>query len=431
MEWKHAEANQTNDSWVLPNGNVVYAYMYGVRIVTPNFSNPSLDKTVWDRPTKVVGGVQGETHSCQPLDGGSSKFLVGESYDTISFIVEVDTANKEWRRIGLPHFGSGTHNQFRQIRKTPQGTYLVTQQTGGGTAFEFDSTGKQLRQFPDGRYCAIRLSNGNTLIGCGDNGRAIEVDPSNTIVWQMGSTDIPGQTLGFVAGLVRLTNGNTLICNWMGHGVGSGAPVIEVTPGKQLVWSLTQTIATMVSSIQVLSDKDTVRPALVRAYDSAVQDQKVSVVFSKVVDSLNAATISNYTISQGITIASAGLSADGKTVILSLHNALTSGKAYSLSASNVKDKAFPANVMIPVSGMTVEFPAVGIAPRSAHGLSSRENNQIIISIYDTRGRLERTTSVCEEPLTPRTLKSAGLAGGLHILKTHLQTGLLQQTIIIQ
>jgi len=256
FEWKNNDGSVACDSWLLPNGNIVYSYSFGAKIIKPNFQNSALDVVVWDHRTKSGG----ETHSCQPLDGSSSKFLIGESFDTVSYIVEVDTANKEWKRIALPHFGSGAHGQFRQVRKTPEGTYLVSQETTSGRAFEYDSTGKLLRTFPDGRYSAQRLANGNTLIACGDNHRVIEVDRNNQIVWQVAQTDISGISLGFVAEVVRLSNGNTLICNWGGHGGSSGAAVIEVTQDKTLVWSLAATIPNYVASVKVL---DTPVPVII------------------------------------------------------------------------------------------------------------------------------------------------------------------------
>ena len=42
-EWRHAVAGtriQGNDSWPLPNGNIIVAYMQGVRIIKPDFDNP-------------------------------------------------------------------------------------------------------------------------------------------------------------------------------------------------------------------------------------------------------------------------------------------------------------------------------------------------------------------------------------------------------
>ena len=53
---------------------------------------------------------------------------------------------------------------------------------------------------------------------CGDDHRVIEVDGQGSVVWQVTEHEIPGNQLGFAAGLQRLPNGNTIICNWPGHG---------------------------------------------------------------------------------------------------------------------------------------------------------------------------------------------------------------------
>ncbi|NCQ30424.1 MAG: hypothetical protein GW802_23905, partial [Armatimonadetes bacterium] len=43
----------------------------------------------------------------------------------------------------------------------------------------------------------------------------------------------------FVAGVQRLPNGNTVVCNWLGHGfIGNGTHLFEVTPDKQVVWKV-------------------------------------------------------------------------------------------------------------------------------------------------------------------------------------------------
>ena len=58
----------------------------------------------------------------------------------------------------------------------------------------------------------------------------------------------------FIAGVHRLANGNTVIANWLGHGQFGKAPhLLEITPGKQVVWSFAdhRTLRT-VSSVQFL-----------------------------------------------------------------------------------------------------------------------------------------------------------------------------------
>ncbi len=169
-----------------------------------------------------------EVHSCQPLSNGS--FLIGEAHDGgVGYLRELDAAGKVQKTVTLTVDGSiGAHGQFREVRKTPQGTYLVTY-LQLNKAREVDDTGQVLHEFPCGSFVAIRLSDGNTLIACRDDHRVIEVDPQGSVVWEVTQNEIPGNQLGFAAGLQRLANGNTIICNWPGHG---GVPPTSLRPSS-------------------------------------------------------------------------------------------------------------------------------------------------------------------------------------------------------
>lgn len=244
-EWSCAEKREVSDAWLLPNNDIAMSYKTGARVIRPDWKSKSGFEVIMDHPVKKGG----EVHACQPLpDGG---FLIGESFDGVSFIIELNPGFKETKRIELKDFG-GKHSSFRQIRKTQQGTYLVTQQRKNGVALEIDGNGNVVREFPDGRFVAERLPNGNTLIACGDAHRLIEVDKDNNVVWSVGQNDLEGITIGFVAGLQRLPNGNTLFANWGGHGGTAGPSIIEVTPAKEVVWSSSPGKANRISSIRVL-----------------------------------------------------------------------------------------------------------------------------------------------------------------------------------
>ena len=244
-EWGMSEKNEVSDAWLLPNGDIAMAYKYGARIIRPDRERETGFSIIRDHPTPDGG----ETHTCMPLSDGG--FLIGESHPGISFIIELNADFKESKRIELKDLG-GKHSTFRQIRKTSQGTYLITQQRKNGIAMEIDSSGQIIRRFPDGKYVAERLPNGNTLIACGDNHRIIEVDPAGMIVWALEKDDLPGIAIGFVASLQRLPNGNTLFCNWGGHGGTSGASVIEVSPDKKVVWSISPGTPNRISNVKVL-----------------------------------------------------------------------------------------------------------------------------------------------------------------------------------
>ena len=170
IEWEYKTGDECSDAWMLPGGNIIYSFKKGVRELKPDKS------TVWE----YLAPIGAEVHSCQPLPEG--RFLLGESYnDGSSQLYEMDREKKIHQTIKIQG-GGNAHNQFRQVRKTPQGTYLVTYQRGGGKACEYDVNGKLLRTFPLGRYVAVRLPNGNTLITGGDEHRIIEVDAADKIV---------------------------------------------------------------------------------------------------------------------------------------------------------------------------------------------------------------------------------------------------------
>ncbi len=237
-EYKIAQA-EANDAWLLPNGDVVFAFGAGAREVTP------AKETVW----QYMAPAGAEIHSVQPLPGGL--FLIGESHsDGTSFLYEMDRTTTISHTVKVT-LGGGSHGQFREVRKTPQGTYITSQLNG--KAMEFDANGKLLNTYPCGSFVGIRLPDGNTLISCGDDHRLIEVNPQNAIVWQVGQNDIPGNTLFFVAGLQRLPNGNTVVCNWPGHAGGSTQPqVFEITRDKKVVWQVRDASLGWISNIEIL-----------------------------------------------------------------------------------------------------------------------------------------------------------------------------------
>jgi hypothetical protein len=249
VEWELAlDYEEANDAWGLPNGNVLFGFRSGDSSQTGCREVNMAKQTVFEY--RAPSG--GETHSCQRLPSGDT--LVGVSFaNSTSQLLEVGADLKVHHMVTISE-GGESHSQFREVRKTAKGTYLVVQQRGGGKAMEFDGDGKKLRTFPCGSFVAIRLPNENTLISCGDDHRVVEVAPDDSIVWEITESEIPGNKLGFVGGLQRLPNGNTLICNWPGHGGGlfSEPEIFELTPAKQVVWTYTGPDTLQVSSFQIL-----------------------------------------------------------------------------------------------------------------------------------------------------------------------------------
>ncbi|MEZ5385817.1 MAG: PQQ-binding-like beta-propeller repeat protein [Prosthecobacter sp.] len=226
IEWQ-VEARRPQDCWLLPNGHVLFAYVGGAKEVTQG------GEVVWEykAPEKGV-----ECHAAQPLPDG--RVLVVEC--GTSRLIEVDREGKIAKEIPLVTVPEvKLHNQYRGARKLPNGHYLVVFK-GEGKVVELDGDGKILREqkVPGDPHEAIALKNGNWLVTCGDGHQVVEVNPAGETVWSLGENDLPGNPLRLMAGAQRLPNGNTILCNYLGHGhIGENPQVYEVTPDKKLVWS--------------------------------------------------------------------------------------------------------------------------------------------------------------------------------------------------
>ena len=224
IEWQ-VEAKSPQDCWLLPNGNILFAYIGGAKEMTKD------KQVVWEykAPEKV------ECHACQPLPNGN--VLVTEV--GTSRIIEVNRKGeiaKEIKLVTAPEIKP--HNQFRGTRKTADGHYFVCFK-GENKVVELDSDGKVLREVkvPGDCHEVVPLPNKNLLITCGDGHKVVEVDPSDKVVWELNENDLPGKPLRLMAGCQRLPNGNTLFCVYLGHGhIGEQPMVIEVTRDKKVVW---------------------------------------------------------------------------------------------------------------------------------------------------------------------------------------------------
>jgi uncharacterized protein (AIM24 family) len=224
IEWQ-VDARNPQDCWLLPNGNILFAYLNGAKEMTRD------KQVVWEyqAPEKV------ECHAAQPLSNGN--VLVTEV--GTSRIIEVDRQGKIAKEIKLTTAPDiKPHNQFRGTRKTASGHYLVCFK-GEGKVVELDGDGKVLREVkvPGDPHEVVLLPNKNLLITCGDGHKVVEVDPSDKVVWELNENDLPGNPLRLMAGCQRLPNGNTLFCVYLGHGhIGEQPMVLEVTPDKKVVW---------------------------------------------------------------------------------------------------------------------------------------------------------------------------------------------------
>jgi hypothetical protein len=224
VEWE-TPAPGVTDVWMLPNGNILHTHYGGVKELT-------LDKrVVWEYKT----GEGDEVYTCQRLPNGDT--MVGELKDCR--LIEVGKDGTIRKVVKVPTTTADQHLRFRNARKLTNGHYIVAC-TGEHTFKELDGDGKVIRSVktPGNVFGAVRLKNGSTLVSCGDGHQLVEMDRAGKVVWSVGENELPGIPLRFIAGVQGLPNGNTIVCNWLGHGfIGDGTHLFEVTRDKKVLWT--------------------------------------------------------------------------------------------------------------------------------------------------------------------------------------------------
>ncbi|MFN9718580.1 MAG: hypothetical protein ACK58L_07800, partial [Planctomycetota bacterium] len=143
------------------------------------------------------------------------------------------------------------HRDTRLVRKLSTGNFLVCHE-GDGLVREYDSRGRTVWEYnvplfgrqPAGGhgveafgnqcFSAIRLPNGNTLIGTGNGHSVLEVTPAKQVVWSLHQNDLPEIQLAWVTSLQVLPGGNILINNC--HAGPENPQLIEVNREKRVIW---------------------------------------------------------------------------------------------------------------------------------------------------------------------------------------------------
>ena len=245
IEWE-TRIGAIHDAAVLPNGNVLFQQGWTKIVeVAPD------KKPVWEYDAARMNGNEGrrvEVHAFQRLDDGLT--MIAESGP--ARIIEVDRAGKIHHEIKLKVNHPNPHSDTRLARKISNGHYLVAHESDGAVR-EYDGTGKIVWEydvplfgkprkgghgpeaFGNSVFSAARLANGNTLVGGGNGHCVLEVTPGKEIVWKIEQNDLPGITLAWVTRVERRANGNTLIGNC--HAGPDNPQFIEVTPDRKVVWT--------------------------------------------------------------------------------------------------------------------------------------------------------------------------------------------------
>jgi outer membrane protein assembly factor BamB len=239
---------ELGDCSMLSNGNIVFSRQFGASEITPD------KKIVWnyDGPAGV------EIHTAWPVD--EERVLIMQNGNPAKLAIIRKNDNTVEKELVLEtRVPASPHGQFRHIRMTPEGTFLVAHMDLGKVV-EYDPNGKEIWSTPaPSAWAAVRLKNGNTLISGNQRGYVREVNRKGETVWEVNKDDFPEIPLHTVQEVSRLSNGNTLINNWVGNVPKEDWPtvvqLIEVTRDKKVDWALRDwTILGPASSTQLLDE---------------------------------------------------------------------------------------------------------------------------------------------------------------------------------
>ena len=246
IEWQY-KIGDLHDLHYLPTGNVLFQTSFQKLVEV----DPRTNAVVWQYDAANANGNAGkkvEVHAFQRLADGVT--MIAESGP--SRVIEVDREGKLLREMKLTVARSQPHRDTRLVRKLDSGNYLVCQE-GDGVVREYEQSGKIVWDYPvpmfgqkprgghgpegfgNACYAAIRLPNGNTLISTGNGHSVLEVTPAKEIVWSLKQEDVSGVQLGWVTTLQVLPNGNIVVGNC--HAGPANAQILEVDRNKRLVWS--------------------------------------------------------------------------------------------------------------------------------------------------------------------------------------------------
>jgi hypothetical protein len=237
----NGEESEFSDMHGLSNGDIVFAYKTGWRKIDKT------GKTIYDYRCPKTDNGWTECHSAQPVGNDKVLFMQNGSPSARLCLYNIKTGKMEMEhpvRTKEPVDQKSVHGQFRNVRLTKAGTYLIAHMNLG-KVIEYDRDWKEIWSCnaPSVWHCA-RLKNGNTLISGNQNAFAREINPQGETIWELKDGDLPGIKINSVHEAIRLANGNTVICNWTARVKKADWPkivqVIEVTTEKKVVWALNE-----------------------------------------------------------------------------------------------------------------------------------------------------------------------------------------------
>jgi outer membrane protein assembly factor BamB len=246
IRWQD-QVKDIHDLHLLPGGNILFQRSFQQLVEV----NPRTGQVVWEYDAGKLNGNEGkrvEVHAFQRLADGTT--MVAESGP--ARIIEVDRDGKIVRQMKLQVKNPDAHSDTRLVRKLANGHYLAAHERDGAVR-EYAPDGKVVWEYevplfgmaPRGGhgpeawgnqvFAALRLPNGNTLISTGNGHSVLEVTPAKQIVWSVKQNELPGITLAWVTTLQVRPNGNLILGNC--HAGPENPQIVEITRDKRVVWT--------------------------------------------------------------------------------------------------------------------------------------------------------------------------------------------------
>ena len=230
--WEHP-APESNDIWVLPNGNILFTTGKGVLEMTRGN-----DTVFYYQSTSSI-------FACQRLKNGNT--FIGECNS--GRLLEVTPKGEIVGDVCILPDGvaNGGHAFMRNARKLENGNYLVAH-FGPEKVTEYNNKGKVVWtcDLPGGPHSAVRLPDGHTLVAVADktkDSRIVELDDKGNTVWSLSNKDFEGEPFKFLGGFQYFPDGTLALTNWLGHGKeGTSSHLFVVNKEKKEIISEIETV---------------------------------------------------------------------------------------------------------------------------------------------------------------------------------------------
>ena len=246
VEWEYT--GRTRDGFVLPNGNVLLAYLDRVEEV-------KRDKEIVF--SYKLSPENKEIGTTQRLDNGNT--LITE-LGARPRLMEIDAEGEIVIDVPLQPETDNVHMQTRMARKLKNGNYLVPHLLAFALK-EYEPDGKVVNTFATDRpefggrtvenwpFTAIRMENGHTVSSLTRGNKVVEWNTESEIVWTVTNDDVSG-LFKDTCGAQRLANGHTVIGS---HGAKTGISMVEITPEKEVAWTSDHPFAARIHHLQILT----------------------------------------------------------------------------------------------------------------------------------------------------------------------------------